>query len=46
MVHENAFDYVWKPPVVEGRMDSSSDYRVERDLEDGAQIFNALLAER
>lgn len=43
-VRDDAFEVVWKPPTIVGRVDDSDD-PVERDLEDGAQAFHALLAE-
>lgn len=33
VVHDNAFEDVWKPPVVGCRIENNSDNRAERDLE-------------
>lgn len=46
LVCDNTLETVSKPPVVVGRIDnSSSDNRTEQDLEGGARLFDAGLAE-
>lgn len=45
VVRDNVFDVVWKPTVMVGRMENSSDNPAERDLEGSTQMFHTLLAD-